>query len=69
MRTREPTKSESPTRWQPRAGAFIERQTGGRHQTIRAQAKRRRLIANAVVVSSTVAVLALTGAFYLLLSR
>jgi hypothetical protein len=57
------------TQWRPRAGAFIERQTGGRHQSIRARAKQRRLVANMMVVSTSVAVLALAAVFYQLLTR
>jgi hypothetical protein len=56
-------------RWRPRAGAFIDRQTGGRHESIRARAKRRRLVANAIVVSTSVAVLALAAVFHQLLTR
>jgi hypothetical protein len=56
-------------RWRPRAGAFIDRQTGGRHQSIRARARQRRLVANAMVLSSSVAVLALAAVFYQLLTR
>jgi hypothetical protein len=55
--------------WRPRPGELIARQTGGRYERIRAQAKRRRFVANAIVVSSTVAVLALAAVFNLLLSR
>jgi hypothetical protein len=65
----EKPRNESSARWQPRAGAFIERETGGRHGRIRAEARRRRFIANAIVISSTVAVLAMAAVFNMLLSR
>jgi hypothetical protein len=69
MQTQNTSTNESRGSWQPRAGAFVERQTGGRHEQIRAQARRRRLIANAIVISSTVAVLAMAAVFNMLLSR
>jgi hypothetical protein len=52
-----------------RAGAAGARHVGGRYESIRVKAKRRRLVANAIVLSTTVAVLAMAAAFYLLLSR
>lgn len=55
--------------WRPQAGASISRHTGGRHGEIRHAARRRRFIANAIVVSSTVAVLAMAAVFNVLLSR
>lgn len=66
METQDVSKSEG---WRPRAGAFVERHTGGRYETIRAKAKRRRLVANAIVVSSTAAVLLLAVLFHALLTR
>ena len=45
------------------------RRRGGRWNTIRAEAKRRRLRANALVLGTTVAVVALAALFNLLLTR
>jgi hypothetical protein len=50
----------------PRVG---NRHAFGRYEELRADAKRRRLVANAIVVASTIAVLALAAVFNLLLSR
>lgn len=53
----------------PRAGTFVRRSTGGRIETIRAEAKRRRLRANLIVVVSSAAVLAMAVVFHALLTR
>jgi len=52
-----------------KASAGGARHVGGRYESIRVKAKRRRLVANAIVLSTTAAVLAMAAAFYLLLSR
>jgi hypothetical protein len=50
----------------PRVGG---RHAFGRYEELKLDAKRRRFIANATVVASTIAVLALAAVFNLLLSR
>jgi hypothetical protein len=55
--------------WAPRAGAFVRRHTGGRIETIRAEAKRRRPRANLIVVLSSASVLLLAVVFHALLTR
>ena len=52
-----------------RAGEFVRLHTGGRYEELSAQARRRRMIANAVVIGSTAAVLAMAVLFNALLSR
>jgi hypothetical protein len=52
----------------PGFGAPPRRQ-GGRWENIRAKAKRRRRLANAVVIGTTAAVVALAALFNLVLSR
>lgn len=59
---------ERGTRLLPGFGAPPRRQ-GGRWESIRAKAKRRRRLANAVVIGTTVAVVALAALFNLVLSR
>ena len=53
----------------PRGGTIVARPAGGRYESIRAQAKRRRFVANAIVVSTTGAVLARAAVFDILLAR
>jgi len=53
----------------PLAGELVRPYRGTRYENIKADARRRRLMANAVVVGSTAAVLALAVVFNALLSR
>jgi hypothetical protein len=66
METERASRSES---WTARANAPSGLHAGGRHETIRAQAKRRRRRANVLVVTSSAAVLALAVVFHALLTR
>jgi hypothetical protein len=53
----------------PSVAPVVERHTGGRYEDIRAKARRRLLVANVIVVVSTVAVLGLAVFFHALLTR
>ena len=68
MDTQQVSRDERSTRLLQGFGASRRRQ-GGRWESIRAKAKRRRLLANAVVIGTTAAVVALAALFNLLLSR
>lgn len=67
METERTPNSEASSK--PSLGPLVARHTGGSYKEIRAKAKRRRLIANAIVVGSTAAVLVLAAVFNAFLSR
>jgi hypothetical protein len=62
--------SERDERWRPATlSPIVPRRHGGRWKSIRAEARRRRLVANALVLGTTGAVVALAALFNHLLSR
>lgn len=69
MDMQEVRSQESRKELPPGAGVVLPRRRGGRWRSMRAEARRRRLTANAVVLGTTGAVIALAALFNHVLSR
>jgi hypothetical protein len=69
MSTVQPEPASGREAWKPPVGERVRRHAGARYESLKAEARRRRLVANAIVVGSTAAVLALAAVFNALLSR